>query len=85
MKIGMIRQENATEHLLLNRFCIASPENEDGEWMMTIEIFNTLQEGIREKLPMGKLTHLGRLLKKWNIPNKRTDKGSLYYLKKHSK
>ena len=73
------------EHLLLNRFSIASPENGDGEWLMTIEIFNTLQEGIREKLPIGKLTHLGRLLKKWNIPNKRTEKGSIYYLKKHSK
>ena len=79
------RQVTPLEHLLLNRFSIASPENGDGEWLMTIEIFNTLQEGIREKLPMGKLTHLGRLLKKWNIPNKRTEKGSLYYLKKHSK
>ena len=79
------RQITQLEHLLLNRFSIASPENGDGEWLMTIEIFNTLQEGIREKLPIGKLTHLGRLLKKWNIPNKRTEKGSLYYLKKHSK
>lgn len=60
-----------------------TPEEGNGEWLMTIEIFNTLQEGIREKLPMGKLTHLGRLLKKWNIPNKRTEKGSLYYLKRH--
>ena len=24
----------------------------------------------REKLPMGRLTHLGRLLKKWNVPIK---------------
>jgi len=41
-----------------------------------------LQEGIRDKLPMGKIGHLGRLLKKWDVPNKRTPKGSLYYLKK---
>ena len=77
------RQVSPLEHLLLSRFSIVSPEEGNGEWLMTIEIFNTLQEGIREKLPMGKLTHLGRLLKKWNIPNKRTEKGSLYYLKRH--
>ena len=39
----------------------------------------------REKLPMGRLPHLGRLLKKWNVPNKRTDRGSLFYLKKRLK
>lgn len=77
------RQVSPLEHLLLSRFSMVSPEEGNGEWLMTIEIFNTLQEGIREKLPMGKLTHLGRLLKKWNIPNKRTEKGSLYYLKRH--
>ena len=38
----------------------------------------------REKLPMGRPTHLDRLLKKWNVPNKRLGKGSLYYLKKLS-
>ena len=76
------RQVSPLEHLLLSRFSMASPEIEDGEWLMTIEIFNTLQEGVRERLPMGKLTHLGRLLKKWNTPHKRTEKGSLYYLKK---
>ena len=39
----------------------------------------------REKLPMGRPTHLDRLLKKWNVRNKRTDRGSLYYLKKRPK
>ena len=76
------RQVSPLEHLLQNCFSVASPENEDGEWLMTLEIFNTLQEGIREKLPIGKLNHIGRLLKKWDVPNKRTGKGSLYYLKK---
>ena len=76
------RQVTPLEHLLQSRFSVASPENEDGEWLMTLEIFNTLQEGIREKLPIGKLNHIGRLLKKWDVPNKRTGKGSLYYLKK---
>ncbi len=76
------RQVSPLEHLLMSRFSVTSAENEDGEWLMTMDIFNTLQEGIREKLPLGKLNHLGRLLKKWNVPNKRTMKGSLYYLKR---
>ena len=76
------RQVSPLEHLLMSRFSVASPEDGDGEWLMTIDIFNVLQQGIREKLPMGRLNHLGRLLKKWDVPNKRTGKGSLYYLKK---
>ena len=79
------RQITPLEHLLLNHFSIASPEEKDGEWLMTTEVFNYIQEGIREKLPIGKLTHLGRLLKKWNVPHIRAEKGSMYYLKKHGK
>ena len=77
------RQISPLEHLLLGCFSMASPEAGDGEWLMTMEVFNHLQANTREKLPIGKLNHIGRLLKKWNVPNKRTDKGSLYYLKKH--
>ena len=76
------RQISPLEQLLLKHFSIASPEDGDGEWLMTIEVFNYIQKGTREKLPIGKLTHLGRLLKKWDVPNKRTEKGSLYYLRK---
>ena len=76
------RQVTPLEQLLLSRFSVASPEENDGEWLMAIEIFNALQAGIRDKLPLGKVSHLGRLLKKWEVPNKRTLKGSLYYLKK---
>jgi hypothetical protein len=76
------RQVSPLEHLLQSCFSAASPEAGDGEWLMTMEVFNLLQANTREKLPIGKLNHLGRLLKKWNVPNKRTEKGSLYYLKK---
>jgi hypothetical protein len=76
------RQVSPLEHLFLSRFSIASLEEEDGEWMMAMDVFNHLQAGTREKLPIGKLSHLGRLLKKWNVPYKRWGKGSLYYLKK---
>ena len=78
------RQVSPLEHLLMSCFSIASPEAEDGEWMMAMDIFNHLQSKTREKLALGKLNHLGRLLRKWNVPNKRLGKGSIYYLKKLS-
>ena len=76
------RQVSPLEHLFLSRFSVASLEEEDGEWMMAMDVFNHLQAGTRERLPIGKVSHLGRLLKKWNAPHKRWGKGSLYYLKK---
>ena len=79
------RQVSPLEHLFLSRFSMASPEEGDGEWMMAMDIFNHLQAGTREKLPIRSLNHLGRLLRKWNIPNKRANYGSLYYLKKEVK
>ena len=78
------RQVSPLEHLLMSCFSVASPEAEDGEWLMAMDIFNHLQSKTKEKLALGKLTHLGRVLKKWNVPNKRVGKGSLYYLKKLS-
>ena len=78
------RQVSPLEHLLMSCFTTASPEAEDGEWLMAMDVFNHLQSKTKEKLALGKLTHLGRLLKKWNVPNKRWGKGSLYYLKKLS-
>ena len=65
-------------------FSTASPEAEDGEWLMAMDIFNHLQSKTKEKLALEKLNHLGRVLKKWNVANKRVGKGSLYYLKKLS-
>ena len=78
------RQVSPLEHLLMSCFTTASPEAEDGEWLMAMDVFSHLQRKTKEKLALGKLTHLGRLLKKWNVPNKRWGKGSLYYLKRLS-
>ena len=78
------RQVSPLEELLMSCFSIASLEAEDGEWLMAMDIFNHLQSKTREKLALGKLNHLGRLLRKWNVPNKRLGKGSIYYLKKLS-
>lgn len=76
------RQVSPLEELFFNRFIIASPEKGDGEWLMTMEIFNHLQNGIRDKLTLGKAVQLGRMLKIWNVANKRLGKGNVYYLKK---
>ena len=75
------RQVSPLEQLFLSRFHFTSPTQEDGEWLLTMDIFNHLQTGTKDKFPIGKVTELGRLLRKWNVPNKRTMKGSLYYLK----
>ena len=78
------KRYRSMEHLLMSCFSIASPEAEDGECLMAMDIFNHLQSKTKEKLALGKLNHLGRVLKKWNVLNKRVGKGSLYYLKKLS-
>ena len=77
MKIGVIRLEKSIEvysTCSMETFLERVKKGSKGKYI--------LQEGIRDKLPLGKVSHLGRLLKKWEVPNKRTLKGSLYYLKK---
>ena len=76
------RQVSSLEELFFARFSITSPEEGDGEWLMAMEIFNHLQAGTRDKLAIGKVGTLGRMLKTWNVPNKRVGKGSVYYLEK---
>ena len=76
------RQVSPMEQLFLCHFTLTTPEKRDGEWMMVMEIFNYLQGKIKEKLPIKNSTHLGRLLQKLEIPHKRVEKGSAYYLKK---
>ena len=76
------RQVSPMEQLFLCHFALTTPEKRDGEWMMVMEIFNYLQGKIKEKLLIKNTTHLGRLLQKMEIPHKRVEKGSAYYLKK---
>lgn len=40
------------------------------------------KENAKEKLPIKNTNHLGRLLQKLEVPHKRVEKGSAYYLKK---
>ena len=76
------QQSTPLEQLFLLHFETASPETNDGQWMMTMEIFEYLQSKTRDKLPIGKTAYLGRMLQKWEIPHKRGRQGSYYYLKK---
>jgi hypothetical protein len=76
------RQVSPLEQLFMSRFEFASPDDGKGEWLMAMDIFDHLQKGIREKMPIGYLKHLGRMLKRKNVPHKRVVKGSFYYLKK---
>ena len=76
------QQSTPLEQLFLLHFEAASPETNDGQWMMTMEIFEYLQSKTRDKLPIGKTAYLGRMLQKWEIPHKRGRQGSYYYLKK---
>lgn len=74
--------ESPIEQLFHCYFQAANPQENNGKWMMPMEIFNFLQSKTKDKLSIGKLAHLGRLLQKWGIPHKRESKGSLYYLQK---
>lgn len=79
------RQISPLEQFFLCYFQTGTLETNDGEWMMTIEIFNYLQQKAKGQLATTKASQLGRLLQKWNIPNKRTSRGSLYFLRKVQK
>ena len=76
------RQVSPLEQLFMSRFEFVSPDDGEGEWLMAMEIFDHLQKGIREKMPVGYLKHLGRMLKRKDVPHKRVVKGSFYYLKR---
>ena len=83
MKIGVIRQDQDMGALLV----VSAPLRPklrmvNGCWRWTSSTIYRAKP--RKKLALGKLNHLGRMLKKWNVANKRVGKGSLYYLKKLS-
>ena len=60
-------------------------EAEGGRWYTAMEIFHVLQTQTKDRLPVGKVVILGRLLQKMNIPNKKSSRGNLYcLLRNHS-
>ena len=57
-------------------------EDEEGEWLTAMEIFNYLQENTRDKLSVNKINWFGRILHKLNVPKKASIRGTLYHVVK---
>lgn len=65
----------------LYRCCFSSAENEDeGEWITPMEMFTYMQTKTRDKLVISKLGAFGRILRKLDVPWKRTKRGTVYHV-----
>ena len=50
----------------------AAEEDEEGQWMMPMQILSALQTKTRDRLAINKVAVFGRTLKKLEIPNKKS-------------
>ena len=67
----------------LYQCCFSSSVGEEGdEWMTAMEIFNYIQTKTRDKLPINKIAYFGRILKKLDVPCKKSNRGTLYHVVK---
>ena len=64
--------------------CYLSPvaEEEDGEWLTSMQILSYLQTKTRDKLAVNKVSQFGRTLQKLDIPCRKSYRGTLYHLVK---
>ncbi len=53
----------------------AAEEDEEGQWMMPMQILSALQTKTRDRLAINKVAVFGRTLKKLEIPNKKSRQG----------
>lgn len=67
------------EELFLCHFRGAE-ESEEGEWLTAMQIFNDLQQKTRDKLAINRIAAFGRTLRKLDILNKKSNRGTLYHL-----
>ena len=67
------------EELFLCHFRGAE-ESEEGEWLTAMQIFNDLQQKTRDKLVINRIAAFGRTLRKLDILNKKSNRGTLYHL-----
>ena len=58
----------------------AAEEDEEGQWMMPMQILSALQTKTRDRLAINKVAVFGRTLKKLEIPNKKSRQGTLYHV-----
>ena len=55
-------------------------EEEEGEWLTTMQILTYLQAKTRDKLAINKVAQFGRALRKLDIPSRKSYRGTLYHL-----
>ena len=67
------------EELFLCHFRGAE-ESEEGEWLTAMQIFNDLQQKTMDKLAINRIAAFGRTLRKLDILNKKSNRGTLYHL-----
>ena len=67
------------EELFLCHFRGAE-ESEEGEWLTAMQILNDLQQKTRDKLAINRIAAFGRTLRKLDILNKKSNRGTLYHL-----
>lgn len=85
---SVLREENRDFELIspleqLYHCYFSSAENdEEGEWLTVMEIFNYLQTKTRDKLSVSKLSPFGRTLQKLEVPYKKSKRGTLYHVVK---
>ncbi len=78
---SVFQQISPEEQLLLHYFTPVEEFEEDGEWMLAIEIVLRLQKLGKIKFSQAHVRHFGRILMKNHIPVKRTNRGNMYHLK----
>lgn len=85
---SVLREENRDFELVspleqLYHCYFSSAENdEEGEWLTVMEIFNYLQTKTRDRLSVSKLSPFGRTLQKLEVPYKKSKRGTLYHVVK---
>lgn len=72
-------QVTPLEQLFQSYFC-GVEEEEQGEWLTTMQIFNALQSKTKDRLPVNRVATFGRSLQKLGIPNRKSKKGTLYHI-----
>ncbi|MCD7925719.1 MAG: DUF3874 domain-containing protein, partial [Bacteroides sp.] len=60
----------------------SAEDNGEGEWLTVMEIFNYLQTKTRDKLSVSKISPFGRVLRKLEVPCKKSKRGTLYHVVK---
>lgn len=73
-------QINPLEQLFQSHFRAAEEDETEGKWLMPMQILSILQTKTKDRLSINKVAAFGRILRKLNIPNKKANVGTLYYV-----